>query len=444
MLARLDRIPVWPYPTSLLWILGVGYFFAFFDVVNIGFALPTIASQFGVSTNLVSWSITASLIAYIIGAYIDGTIADIWGRRVSLIISVTFFTVGSIGTAFSFSIGWLIAWRVVIGFGIGAEIASVTTYLSEVTPSRLRGRYTSWAGVFSYAGFSAVPFVAFILVPNFYWGWRVMFLIGALGGITILFMRRGLRDTPRWLIEHGQNDKAREIIEKAEQHARKSTGEDLPAPEAADYVKHQKGFPTAELFKPPYLKRLIVLVAIWFFYYIGNYGWLVMAPTLIKSQGYSLTESLGYLAITGVGFLVGALLSVLCTDRFERKYSLIVILLVWSLFLFIVGFWPLPWVIMVAGFIVSATIGLLVPIMYTLTGEHFTTLARATGVALSDGLGHLGGAIAPPLVLWADGIANFAGALSLMAVSGLIVVILMLFVLNTTKLPLETINKIKK
>lgn len=105
VIARLDRIPVWPYSYALLWVFGAGYFFAFFDIVNIGAALPVIAKQFGISTDLASWAVTASLFAYIVGAYADGTIADLWGQRISLAISVALFTVGSIGAAFSFSIG---------------------------------------------------------------------------------------------------------------------------------------------------------------------------------------------------------------------------------------------------------------------------------------------------------------------------------------------------
>ena len=60
-LARLDRIPVWPYEKRLLWVVGAGYFFAFFDIVTISFALPVIATQFHTSKGAVSLSVTSSL-----------------------------------------------------------------------------------------------------------------------------------------------------------------------------------------------------------------------------------------------------------------------------------------------------------------------------------------------------------------------------------------------
>src|SRR6202044_3697768 len=72
-LARLDRIPVWPYERKLLWVVGAGYFFAFFDIVTISFALPVIATQFHASKSAVTVSVTSSLIGYIVGALADST-----------------------------------------------------------------------------------------------------------------------------------------------------------------------------------------------------------------------------------------------------------------------------------------------------------------------------------------------------------------------------------
>ena len=62
LLARLDRIPVWPYPRSILAIVGAGFFFAYFDIVTIGFALPVLSKEFGVSAELASWGSAMAII----------------------------------------------------------------------------------------------------------------------------------------------------------------------------------------------------------------------------------------------------------------------------------------------------------------------------------------------------------------------------------------------
>ena len=437
--ARLDRIPVWPYERKLLWIVGAGYFFAFFDIVTISFAAPVIATQFHVSKATVTLSVTSSLIGYIIGAFVDSTIADKWGRKLSLGVSVGVFSVGTVLAALSTNVTELIVFRFIAGLGIGAEIAAVTTYIGELSPARLRGKFTSWATTAAYAGFAVVPFIARALVPTFAAGWRILFLIGALGGATILFMRRGLPASPRWLLAQGRTDEAREIVETAEETALESIdGDRLPEPEPVAEEAPAERFPIKALLRPPMASRVLLFVSIWFvYYYIGNYGWLTLAPTLFTDKGYSLADSTTYLVVSGIGFLVGAYATTRFSDRFERKYSIALCALVWAVSLFVIGYFVSPAIIIVFGFVASASIGLLVPMLYTYTAEHFPTNARATGVALSDGLGHIGGALAPLIVLGANSAWGFSASFLVMAITGVLAGALILLGISATGRSLE-------
>ncbi len=437
-LARLDRIPVWPYERKLLWVVGAGYFFAFFDIVTISFAAPVIATQFHVSKGTVTLSVTSSLIGYIIGAFADSTIADKWGRKLSLGISVAVFSLGTILAAISTNVVELIIFRFIAGLGIGAEIAAVTTYIGELSPARLRGRYTSWATTAAYAGFAVVPFVARGLVPTFASGWRILFLIGALGGLTILFMRRNLPPSPRWLVTQGRTEEAHEVVAEAEDKAREDVDGQLPEPEPVPDEAEAERFPVAVLLRPPMVGRLALFVGIWFIYYIGNYGWLTLAPTLFTDKGYSLADSTTYLIVSGIGFLVGAYATTRFSDRLERKYTCAVFAAIWGISLLVIGYRVSPAMIMVFGFIASVTIGLLVPMLYTYTAEHFSTNARATGVALTDGLGHVGGALAPLIVLGANSAWGFSSSFLVMAISGFVAGALILFGIRATGRSLET------
>ena len=437
-LARLDRIPVWPYERKLLWVVGAGYFFAFFDIVTISFAAPVIATQFHVSKSTVTLSVTSSLIGYIIGALANSTIADKWGRKLSLTVSVAVFSVGTILAAISTNVTELIIFRFIAGLGIGAEIAAVTTYIGELSPARLRGRYTSWATTAAYAGFAVVPFAARALVPTFASGWRILFGIGALGGLTILFMRRNLPPSPRWLVTQGRTDEAHELVTEAEEKAREDVGGQLPQPEPVPDEAKAERFPVVVLLRPPMVGRLALFVGIWFVYYVGNYGWLTLAPTLFTDKGYSLADSTTYLIVSGIGFLVGAFATTRFSDRLERKYTCAVFALVWGISLLVIGYRVSPAIIIVFGFIASTTIGLLVPMLYTYTAEHFPTNARATGVALTDGLGHIGGALAPLIVLGAYSAWGFASSFLVMAISGFAAGVLILLGIRATGQSLET------
>lgn len=439
-LARLDRIPVWPYERKLLWIVGAGYFFAFFDIVTISYATPVIAGQFHVSKTTVAYSVTSSLIGYIIGAFADGAVADKWGRRLSLGLSVAVFSLGTILAAASTNVVELIAFRFIAGLGIGAEIATVTTYIGEVSPARLRGRYTSWATTMAYAGFAVVPFVARGLVPTFAAGWRILFLIGAIGGLTILVMRRGLPQSPRWLVSQGRVEEAQEEVASAEETAREVVEGSLPEPQPVPDEAAAERFPVRALLRRPMIGRVGLFIAIWFVYYIGNYGWLTLAPTLFTDKGYSLADSTTYLLVSGIGFLVGAYATTRFSDRFERKYTTALFAVLWGISLLLIGYLVSPGIIIGIGFVASMTIGLTVPTLYTYTAEHFPTNARATGVALGDGLGHIGGALAPLIVLGAATTWGFSSAFLVMAISGFVAAGLILLGIRATGTSLEKVT----
>jgi putative MFS transporter len=186
--------------------------------------------------------------------------------------------------------------------------------------------------------------------------------------------------------------------------------------------------------------RLALFVGIWFVYYIGNYGWLTLAPTLFTDKGFSLADSTTYLIVSGIGFLAGAYATTHFSDRIERKYTTASIAAVWAISLLVVGFFVSPAIIIIFGFVASMTIGLLVPMLYTYTAEHFATNARATGVALTDGLGHIGGALAPLIVLGANSAWGFSAAFVVMTVSGLAAGALILLGIKATARSLETVT----
>src|SRR6202035_3241473 len=127
------------------------------------------------------------------------------------------------------------------------------------------------------------------------------------------------------------------------------------------------------------------------------------------------------------GFLVGAYATTHFSDRLERKFVAAVVTVVWAASLLVIGLFVSPAIIIVFGFVASLTIGLLVPMLYTYTAEHFSTNARATGVALTDGLGHVGGALPPLIVLGANSAWGFSSAFLVMGISGFVAAGLILF-----------------
>ena len=441
ILSRLDRIPIWPYSPLVLISIGAGFFFAFFDTVALGLALPKIEQQFHVSAQIAAWSISSSLIGYIIGSFIDSRISDCHGRQIGIYISILFFSIGSLFCAFTQSIESLVIWRLISGMGLGAEIALVTTVVGELSPASCRGRYTSRAVACGMLGFSVVPFIGLFLVPNYSWGWRALFVFGGLGGIVIFLTRWWVPESPRWLVAHGFLEKANVIVTNAENYARRRLKAELPLPATTQVVIPAR-LTLLQIFKAPYHNRLILFIAIWFMYYLGNYAWLTLSTNLFVDKGFVLAKSISFVAISSCGFILGSFFPIIWGDKIERKKFAAFIALIWTVSLLLIGWFPTTWMIIISGLVASTSIAAIIPIMYAYTAENFPTSVRATCLSITDGLGHLGGAICGQVVFGIYALFDhlgygFAAAFSCMALTGLITAILLTRGINMTRATLQ-------
>jgi len=174
----------------------------------------------------------------------------------------------------------------------------------------------------------------------------------------------------------------------------------------------------------------------WTCYYFGNHGWLTVAPTLLTEAGYSLATSLNFLIIGNLGLVLGAELGFFFTERMGRKLLLQGVLIVWGIALGTIGVVSGASVIVICGFIAACTIGLSVPIFYTWTAEQFPVRIQPSAVASTDGLGHLGGAIAP-LVLIPMG---FTWGFLAMRISGILTAIILIAGRRTRGRSLEQVS----
>ncbi len=168
-------------------------------------------------------------------------------------------------------------------------------------------------------------------------------------------------------------------------------------------------------------------MAMWFFWYIGNYGFLGDAATLFSAHGYAIGSSILYLGIGAIGYPVGAIIMAVIADKAERRLLIFASTLVWLAGMIIVGTLASEAALTAGTFLASLALGLYLQVAYTYTAESFPTRARASGFSLSDGLGHGGGALGalllPTVVTSVSFFAGFAG----IGVTGAIAGILALF-----------------
>src|SRR6201986_855635 len=153
------------------------------------------------------------------GTICCGFLADRFGRRSIFTYSLLFYTVANLIMAFQVTATGLNFWRFMAGVGIGVELVTIGTYISELVPKQIRGRAFACEQAVGFLSVPVVAFLSYLLVPNRPFGldgWRWVVIIGAHGAIFVWFIRRALPESPRWLAQKGRLADADQVLSKLE------------------------------------------------------------------------------------------------------------------------------------------------------------------------------------------------------------------------------------
>ena len=190
------------------------------------------------------------LIGAVVGSLIFGHLTDRYGRRTFFFISLATYLIGVGLTALSWNLASFAAFRFLTGAGIGGEYSAVNSAIDELIPARFRGRIdlmingSFWLG--ALAGSASTALILNTKIFPIDVGWRLGFGIGAVVGLVILYLRRFIPESPRWLITHGHREEAEELVRDFEKEMVAETGERLARVDDAEplriRVRHHFGF----------------------------------------------------------------------------------------------------------------------------------------------------------------------------------------------------------
>ncbi|KVC62441.1 MFS transporter [Burkholderia ubonensis] len=326
--ARLDRLP----PTRSVWklvvLLSLGFFFELYDLLYSGYVAPGLvksgilsATTHGLfGTTGVASFIAALFAGLFIGTIACGFLADRFGRRAIFTWSLLWYTAANVVMAFQDTAAGLNFWRFVVGLGLGVEMVTIGTYISELVPKQIRGRAFACEQAVGFVAVPVVAFLAYLLVPRAPLGldgWRWVVLIGAHGAIFVWWIRRALPESPRWLAQQGRLDEADRVMRALEAKVEAEYGRPLPPPAPAQPVHARGSF--RDMWVPPYRNRTIMMTIFNVFQTVGFYGFANWVPTLLIKQGITITTSLAYSSVIALAAPIGPLIGLLIADRFERK-----------------------------------------------------------------------------------------------------------------------------
>lgn len=330
--ARLDRLPATRHVWALVALLSLGGFFEFYDLFFTGYVAPglfregiltpTTPGLFG--TSGVAGFIAALFAGLFIGTMVFGFVADRYGRRTIFTFSLLAYTVCNVIMAFQTTAFGLNLWRFLAGVGIGIELVTIDTYISELVPKYLRGRAFAFNQVIQFAAVPLVALLAYLLVPIDPFGisgWRWVVLIGVAAALIVWWIRRAVPESPRWLAGRGRLEEAERITARLEARVQAEYGRPLPPPEPPPPPVVHGRF--VDIFSGMYRRRTVMLVVFNIFQTVGFYGFANWVPTLLISQGIDVTHSLEYTFIIAIAAPFGPALGYLLADRIERKWQIV-------------------------------------------------------------------------------------------------------------------------
>lgn len=338
--ARLDRLPPTRYLRNLVMRISLGGFFEFYDLfmtgyIGAGFIGAHVFSA--TTTNPFDVAGFASFVGAGFAGMFIGTLAFSWvsdrlGRRAAFTYSLLWYSLATLGMAFASSAATIDFWRFLAGIGVGVQLITIDTYVTELTPKESRGRYIQLTQFVTYW---AVPFVALaarLLIPHTFFGlpgWRFVALIGSFGAIVVWLVRSGLPESPRWSESHGRVEDAERVIAEMEANVKAEIGRDLPPPEPVpDERVESKRSSWEEIWSPSYRGRTILLSVFNFFQTIGFYGFAAWVPVLLMKEGITVTQSLTYVFVIAILNPLGPALGYRIADTVQRKWQIVVLAIV--------------------------------------------------------------------------------------------------------------------
>jgi MFS family permease len=440
--ARLDRMPWSRWHWLIVVSLGATWILDGLEVTLAG-ALGGILTRhetLGLTDTQVGASATCYLAGAVLGALLFGYATDRFGRKKLFFITVAVYLIGTALSAFSWNFASYAVFRALTGAGIGGEYAAINSAIDELIPARVRGRVdliingSYWIGAALGAAATLV-----LLDPHrlpIWLGWRCAFGIGAALGLIVIFFRRWIPESPRWLMIHGRNHEAEQIVGEVERKfagTREGPRSATAATALPTRIRTRTHTPWSEIWnaivhehrRRSFLGFVLMLTQAFFY----NAIFFTYALVLMRFYGVA-EESVGrYLLPFALGNVLGPLLLGHLFDTIGRKkmiaatYGLAGILLALTGWLFHAGLLTaqtqtLAWTIIF--FIASAAASS----AYLTVSEIFPLEIRALAIAIFFAIGTLAGGVGAPVLFgWIIG----TGSITALFVGYLLAAALMVF-----------------
>ncbi|KAA3500718.1 MULTISPECIES: MFS transporter [Rhizobium/Agrobacterium group] len=414
----LERAGAGAYQRRLMGIFGLVWAADAMQVLAVGFTAASIAATFGLTVPQALQTGTAFFFGMLLGAAGFGRLADRYGRRRVLIVTVACDAVFGVLSIFSPDFTILLVLRFLTGAAVGGTLPVDYAMMAEFLPAKNRGRWLVFLEGFWAIGTLIVALAA--------WGaslagvadaWRYIFAVTAFPAVLGLGLRFLVPESPLYLLRSGRLDEAKAVVNRmlvTNGRAPLDAGTALFQP---DVGKGQG------IFSPALRQRSIMILAIWFLVSVSYYGVFTWMPAKLAGDGFGFVRGYGFLVLVALAQIPGYALAAYGVEKWGRKPTLIGFCLLSALgcllFTLASGGAMIAASLLIMSFALLGTWGAL----YAFTPELYPTESRATGMGAAGAMARLGGLLAPSLLGYAIAqgfgvaIGIFAGLLVLAAIA---------------------------
>jgi MFS transporter, putative metabolite:H+ symporter len=416
--ARIERMPFARFHRRLLLMGGLGYTFDAMDAAVMAFLLPVLRNEWKLTSVQTGVLGSGTFMGYFFGAMLAGMLGDLIGRRTVMMWALVIYCVASLASATAHDWPFFLATRIVAGLGTGAESAIVAPFLSEFVARRYRGAFTgSLAGFFSF-GFVAAALLGYLVIPLAPEAWRAVMVITALPIVMLLWWRRALPESPRWLEARGRLDEAEAIVARAEAELRAEGMqlETVPADEAtmgaAPVAASRRGsvIDNVKALWSRHLARITAMTwLMWLSITFSYYAFFTWIPGLLVQSGMTITKSFSYSLVIYLAQIPGYFSGAWLNEKIGRQATIASYMVLGGVSALGLALTRSDAGIMLSGILLSFFMNGTYAGVYAYTPEVFPTDVRTTGVGLASSIGRLGAIAAPILVGYVYPILGFAG-----------------------------------
>ena len=393
-MTALDEAPLSRFHSRAVVTAGMGFFTDAYDLFIIGTVSTIIAKEWHLSTSQVGLINSTTLIAAFVGAFVFGRLADVLGRKKIYGLEAAIMVVGALASAFSPSLVWLIAFRFVLGIGVGGDYPVSAVIMSEYANRKDRGKLVglvfSMQALGTVAGY-AVGLTLLSTGMNQDFAWRIMLALGAVPAAAVLYSRRKMPESPRYLARvEGKVAEANEAITTFSDGVVDARGDSDRAARISfgQFLSNRR-----------WLLTLIGTAGSWFLFDYAYYGNSVSAPLIVKSvlgHGATIEQALAFnLIIFTVAAVPGYFLAAQFMDRIGHKRLQLIGFPLMGLAFLLIGVIPgvtaaiVPFIILFGISYFFAEFGPNTT-TFVLSAEVFPTSVRSTGHGISAGVAKVG------------------------------------------------------